>query len=258
MTKNLTKEQKESAILTTLIYVGLLLLFLVSGFSYTIPPPEYGLTVNFGTSSQGSGDVQPEESGEPAQQTPTPVTESNETQESSAQDEDIVTQEVEETLEAVDSDKGETGSSEQTEQEQQQISDELKNALDKFGQSENDGGSEGDDDVTGDKGQEDGVPDGDSYVGRGLGDGNYFLGDRAALDKPKPLYECQKEGKVVVDIMVDRNGKTVSATVGKGTTNTAECLTRRAIEAALKTKWQAKNSAPLQQKGKITYHFILR
>lgn len=257
MTQNLTKEQKESAILTTLIYLGLLFVFLFAGFSYTIPPPEYGLTVNFGTSTVGSGDVQPEESGEPAEQTPTPVTEANVSQESSAQDEEIATQNVEETIEAIDSDQGKTGSSPEAVQ-QQQISDQLKNALEKFGQSENDGGSEGNDHLPGDKGQKDGVPDGDSYVGGGLGDGNYYLGDRAALDKPKPIYECQEEGKVVVDIQVDRNGKTVSATVGKGTTNSADCLTRRALEAALKTKWQAKNSAPLQQKGRITYHFILR
>ena len=66
--------------------------------------------------------------------------------------------------------------------------------------------------------------------GNGIG-GGYSLGNRRAISKPAPKYTCNEEGKVVVEVSVDRNGKTVSAIEGiKGTTNTAKCLLERSLE----------------------------
>ena len=121
-------------------------------------------------------------------------------------------------------------------------------------------GGEGNDDVAGDKGKITGDPNADGYYGNGGGGGNgdYLLGNRKPLSKPKPKYICNEEGLVVVRIEVDVNGKVIKATPGvKGSTNTASCLMSQAKEAALKTRWQADANAPSKQVGTIKYRFSL-
>ena len=66
------------------------------------------------------------------------------------------------------------------------------------------------------------------------------------------------EGKVVVIITVDRSGNVINAIPGaKGSTTLNKQLLQRAKAAALKTKFNPKQSAPTNQQGKIIYHFIL-
>ena len=98
-------------------------------------------------------------------------------------------------------------------------------------------------------------------LGNGTGgsgnSGNYQLGTRSALERPKPRYDCEGEGIVVVKVYVDRNG-TVTRADGqgqKGSTTSEECLIRRAQEAALKTRWQGDPSALELQVGSIRYSF---
>jgi hypothetical protein len=95
--------------------------------------------------------------------------------------------------------------------------------------------------------------------GSGIGSGSgYSLGNRKALNKPQPDYTCQEQGRVAVQVSVDRNGKTISVTAGvQGTTNTAKCLLDQARIAAMNTKWQADPDAPEKQVGKIIYTFSL-
>lgn len=88
--------------------------------------------------------------------------------------------------------------------------------------------------------------------------GGYSLGNRKALNKPAPNYTCQEQGKVAVQVTVDRNGNTISVTAGvQGTTNTARCLLDQAKIAAMNTKWQPDGDAPEKQVGKIIYTFSL-
>ncbi|MDI9310564.1 MAG: hypothetical protein QM535_10140 [Limnohabitans sp.] len=96
-------------------------------------------------------------------------------------------------------------------------------------------------------------------TGSGSGGGSgYSLGNRKALSKPQPNYTCNEEGKVVVEVTVDKNGNTISANPGiKGTTNTASCLLQQAKIAAMNTKWQSSADAPERQVGKIVYMFSL-
>lgn len=121
-------------------------------------------------------------------------------------------------------------------------------------------GGEGDDNQPGDKGQETGDPNASGYYGIG-GDGsggNYQLGNRRAVTRPKPTYDCNEEGRVVVSISVDQTGRVISAQPGaKGTTNSASCLLSRAREAALKTKFNPDSNAPSKQVGQIIYNFTL-
>jgi hypothetical protein len=84
------------------------------------------------------------------------------------------------------------------------------------------------------------------------------LGNRKALNKPKPNYTCNEQGVVVVQISVDQNGTVIAANPGvRGTTNAAKCLLEQAKIAAMNTKWQADPAAPSKQVGKIIYSFNL-
>lgn len=96
--------------------------------------------------------------------------------------------------------------------------------------------------------------------GNGLGNGSgYSLGGRKALSKPAPVYNCNEEGVVVVQITVDQNGNVTEAKPGaRGTTNTASCLASQARIAAMKTKWEPSPTGAEKQVGTIRYNFSLK
>ena len=54
-----TSHERNSAKITTLLMLILVLLLFVTGPPYMDPPVEYGVAVNFGTSNVGSGNIQP-------------------------------------------------------------------------------------------------------------------------------------------------------------------------------------------------------
>ncbi|MDR3246150.1 MAG: TonB family protein [Prevotellaceae bacterium] len=75
---------------------------------------------------------------------------------------------------------------------------------------------------------------------------------------PLPAYNSQSQGKVVVEVTVNQDGKVTKATaIGKGTTVTDSKLWKAAEEAALKAKFNVKKDAPISQLGTITYEFRL-
>ena len=122
-------------------------------------------------------------------------------------------------------------------------------------------GSEGDDSRAGDKGQPDGDPYATSYdgsPGSGSGTGGYGLNGRSLVSKGQVKQECNEEGRVVVKIIVDRNGNVVSAEPGvKGTTNNSRCLLDPAKKTALKHKWNLDSKAPPEQVGFVVVNFKL-
>ena len=88
---------------------------------------------------------------------------------------------------------------------------------------------------------------------------SYDLQGRGFQLLPKPKYDYQGEGKIVVEVSVDRSGKVTQATPGaKGSNTLDEYLLTVAKEAALKATFEPKPGAPLIQKGTITYNFILK
>ncbi len=133
-----------------------------------------------------------------------------------------------------------------------------------------DGGSGGEG-VTGKEGNQgslEGSPDsqnrtGGATGGNGEGEGNgkgkginFNLGGRKSLSLPKPDYLKQKQGIVVVEVTVDRQGKVTKAIPGaKGTTTLDEDLHKAAVKAALTAKFDVSENAPAYQKGTITYVF---
>ncbi len=124
-------------------------------------------------------------------------------------------------------------------------------------------GGEGDDNTAGDKGQPDGDPYATSYYGSpgsgsGSGTGGYGLNGRSLVGKGKVQQECNEEGRVVVKITVDRNGKVINATPGvKGTTNSHPCLMEPAKKTAFLHKWNLDSKAPNQQTGFVVVNFKL-
>ncbi|UOY05110.1 energy transducer TonB [Muricauda sp. SCSIO 64092] len=120
-------------------------------------------------------------------------------------------------------------------------------------------GSEGDDDRAGDKGRPEGNPYATSYYGApGAGTGGYGLNGRSLVSKGKVQQECNEDGRVVVRIVVDRNGKVIKATPGvKGTTNNAPCLLEPAKKTAFLHQWNLDSNAPSQQVGFVVVNFKL-
>ena len=122
-------------------------------------------------------------------------------------------------------------------------------------------GSEGDDSRSGDKGSPDGDPYATSYYGapgNGSGTGGYGLNGRSLVNKGKVPQECNESGRVVVKIVVDRNGKVISATPGvRGTTNNSSCLLEPAKKTAFMHKWNLDSNAPSKQVGYVVVNFKL-
>lgn len=154
----------------------------------------------------------------------------------------------------------------EAEERQRQAEEAKKKKLDALigGIGKSDGeasGSEGDDNRAGDKGQPDGDPYATTYYGApgsGSGGSSYGLNGRSLASKGKVQQECNEDGRVVVKIVVDRNGRVVQATPGvKGTTNNAACLLEPARKTALLHRWNPDSKAPAQQIGFVVVNFKL-
>ena len=92
-----------------------------------------------------------------------------------------------------------------------------------------------------------------------MGGIDFSLEGRNPESLPKPEYNYQVEGKVVVEITVDKYGNVTKAEAGmKGSTTLNDKLLRAARKAALNAKFDPKPDAPAYQKGTITYYFRLQ
>ena len=292
-----TRHKKKSFTLTTALLSVLLLLLFYIGLTYMDPPIENGISVNFGTMEFGMGDQQPKEKirSEPLDIPEPPNIQEEEAQEAVPEEvqeevvekeqpaEKVLTQESEESIKikqqqeakrkadaAAKKAKAEADRivrEKREAEEQKRKEQEAKKAeLDKLmgGLNKSDGsatGSEGDDNKSGDKGQPDGDPYATSYYGSpgsGSGTGGYGLNGRSLVSKGKVQQECNQEGRVVVKIVVDRNGKVISAIPGvKGTTNNNPCLLEPAKKTAFMHKWNLDSNAPSQQVGFVVVNFKL-
>lgn len=275
-----TIHEKNSARITALITIILLVLLFVVGTTYMDPPEEYGVAVNFGTTDFGKGNVQPKKliKSEPKEieKLPQPDVAKAEPTKSSETKEEVLTadnseeiaikkqKEAEAKAKAIADAKAKAEADRIAKEKREQ--EEKKKKLDALigGVSKSEGsetGSEGNDNKAGDKGQ----LNGDPYApykgtpGSGSGGIGYGLNGRG-----KPSYKmvdgCENEyGLVVVNIVVNQSGNVIEATPGvKGTTNISECLRKAAKKFALTCKWPANSKAPRRQYGKISVNFTPR
>lgn len=275
-----TKHERNSAKITALIMLILVLLVFVVGPDYLDPPTEYGVAVNFGATDYGTGNVQPnkpiklepKEINKPTEETPT---ESKPEEAIVDKVEDVVTQESEESIkirkqkEAKAKAKAEAERIErekrEAEEKKRKEQEEKKKKLDALmgGIGKSDGetaGSEGDDSQVADKGQPDGNPYANSYYGgpgSGSGGIGYGLNGRGEPTKSKVIPKCNEEGKVVVEVHVNQQGKVTKAIPGRKGTTGALCLFDAAKKTALTYKWPQDNKAPTRQIGFVIVNFSI-
>lgn len=97
--------------------------------------------------------------------------------------------------------------------------------------------------------------------GGGGVDSEYSVGNRTLVGRlplPSTDYGKNKQGKVVVEIMVNEDGAVTSATYrAKGSTTSDNQLVRVAIEAARKARF-THGSSDIPEMGTITYTFKLQ
>jgi outer membrane biosynthesis protein TonB len=270
-----TKHEKDSAKITALITVILLLLLFVVGPPYMDPPIEYGVAVNFGNSNVGSGKIQPKK---PVKSEPKKVEEQPKVEESQPESakpkeikEEVITQDTEESIAIKKQKAAEAKALAEAKAEaeriarEKRIQEEKRKKLDALigGVSKSDGdttGSEGNDNQAGDKGQLDGNPYAPSYFGdpgAGSGGKGYGLGGRGKATFTKVIPDCQEEGRVVVEIHVNKSGRVVKAIPGKKGTTGDSCLFEAAKKTALSHKWPADSKAPTTQIGWVEVNFSL-
>lgn len=238
----------------TLLFHGTIIVLLaIFGFTTELPlPGEKGVEINLGYYDQGTGEVQPKQ---PASR-PASSQASN-----SRQPEEVATQQTEDA--PVISQPSEQQPSQQTSNTDNQQQTPKENQVNQQllfpGNTQSEGGSEGNTDEQGDQGRPGGNPDAARYDGPSGGNGstNYKLSGRYAVSLPEPSKDFEEQGKVVVKIWVNREGQVTHAVPGqKGSTTTDSRLYMLAKQAALRATFSKKNDAPDMQTGTITYYFV--
>lgn len=84
----------------------------------------------------------------------------------------------------------------------------------------------------------------------------YYLEDRYHRSLPIPVYLTRHGGKIIVDIVVNRQGEVISAEPRKNPSVRDEDLYTYAKAAASRTLFNAAPNAPARQNGTIHYTFI--
>ncbi|HRY98076.1 MAG TPA: TonB family protein [Bacteroidales bacterium] len=258
------ERDRRAGLIGTILFHGLIVagLFFLSLNTPLPLPGEEGVEVDLGYSDQGMGDIQP--------LTPPPTSSPQESQPNEAVEE-VSTQDIEESVALPEKPKEKPRQQPKPNTEPVKEAPKQKEpekpkvdprALYTGSQSGTSGqGSQGVTGQAGDQGKPTGSPGSGQYDGQG-GSGNgvsYSLGGRKADHLPKPSATFSESGTVVVNIWVDRYGKVTKAVAGaRGTTTASPVLRRLAEEAALRARFNAQMDAPEEQRGTITYHFLIK
>jgi colicin import membrane protein len=265
------EENNKGLLGTILFHVVIVLLIIFLGFTTPLPlPDEEGILINFGTEQDGLGFFEPSQ---PSVSQPASVS-----QPVSSEEPDILTQEIEEAPaitppkpqpqpEAKQEPEKKPEPVETKTVEQPKVEEVPERQVNQRAlypgrtttptTSQSEGVTTG----TGNQGSPVGSPDSGSRVGsdsqgdKGI---SFSLEGRIPVSLPKPDYNIQQQGIVVVEVTVDKQGNVTQAIPGvRGSTTINEYLMNSARRAALRSKFDVKPDAPAFQKGTITYHFIL-
>tara|TARA_B100000767_G_scaffold260903_1_gene271972 strand:+ start:3453 stop:4235 length:783 start_codon:yes stop_codon:yes gene_type:complete len=253
------------------------------GLSYFDPPISYGMEVSFGTSSEGKRTTQLKNSSKKLQQQEVKL--KTETLKSIPNITELKTPKVLSQKEAsiplankntqkklnlkvsesVDLEKEINTEVEKEEPPEPFVSKSTKQVLSNLFNNTNKSletnQSDGNDEVSGVKGETEGSPYASSYYGKagigGKGTG-FGLNGRNLQNQGSVIQECNEEGIVVVRISVDKFGNVFAAEAGvKGTTNSHPCLLAPAEKTAYLHKWFSDPNAPSKQTGFVVVNFKL-
>jgi len=269
------KDKRKSIIIAFLIYSALAVVFFFVGLKYPDPPLEEGgveiSMADFGFDDQGIGEIEPAQS-QAIQEIENPVTsfpsepqpiieEAIVTQDESEvaiKDEEIKEENpVEEEVQNEEIKDAEPEETKPIEEPKPEIDDRLKSALgawDQPAESTSEGTQEN---TNGNEGTVEGKKDGKGTFG---GNGSSFeLGGRSMTSGPKFGEKPKEEGTVVLNIWVDRDGNVTRTTQNLGeSTTTSQHLFNLAKSAAIKAKFNLAQDGPPEQRGIMTFIFILR
>lgn len=84
---------------------------------------------------------------------------------------------------------------------------------------------------------------------------SFSLPNRSKVYIPIPVYLCEVDGKIVVNVTVNANGNVTDAYINTSSTSSNECLIEHALEYARQSKFSADPSRE-SQIGSITFNFI--
>ena len=266
-----TPVKYRNGLIGTILFHGMIMfLLLYMAFRTPLPlPAEQGILVDFGSTNTGFGNYEPPMS-DPApvraQPQPTPAAERAE--------EVNLTQDIEEAV-ALPEKKKPKETPKETKPAPKEVKPTTKpveqpKPIERSvnqqalypgrGSSTSTAASQGEAGGQGNQGVSTGAPDVHVYGEGGDSGGNGFaLSGRALQGRlPIPEYKSQEQGKVVVDIIVDKNGTVTKATAGaKGSTTLDKTLLDAAEKAARSAKFNRKPDSP-EQHGTITYIFKIQ
>ena len=242
----------KSGIGTAIIMALIAVVLLAFGYDPPDPPiPEEGVEVNIGDSDFGQGDD------------PNPASEASSYAPPAAQNQ-VATQHTEPSVSMPSTPNLGTVTNPAA-QEQPQVENKEpeinKNALFTGRRNRtNQGGtgSEGNTSGAGNQGNPNGTPNSNNYNGNGGSGSNFSLKGRSAVSLPKPDYNSNQQGKIVIDIWVNQQGQ-VTRVEGpaQGSTLTNSAMVEQAKKAARKARFNADTKALEEQKGSITYIFTI-
>ena len=284
-------ERKKGLIGTILIHALVIGILFVFGFSVPVIEPEEGILVNFGFDETGLGSIEPSIAAAAPEDYSPPV--ASNTSAETVDEDPLLTQDFEEAPEVREVDpqaeirrqqeieaerirqaelEAERIRQEQIEIERQRVLEEQRRQTEivdrtrnAFANAQNVGTASTSEGIAGGTGNQ-GSPNGSvesTNRGEGTGLGNsgvsYSLEGRGVQSLPLPNYNYQGEGKVVVEVRVDKSGTVTQANPGKpGSTTNDDYLLKAAQEAAMKTKFEERPNATAPfQIGTITYNFKL-
>ena len=262
------KDRIQALVGTIIFHVVLAVCFLLFGLSTPLPlPEEEGVLVTLGYGDEGTGFTQPLAA--------TPPSPASQPSQPASEVEDVASQEVDESVyipSEPEQPRAEPPSPESTrrqptpettqaspepepEEPRQQVDQRaLFPGADQRSTERQDQGQTG---SPGNQGRPEGAIDGEGFEGVGQGGVEFSLTGRRANFLPIPDYTAQAQGRVVVTIIVNRQGQVVRATAGaRGTTTSNQTLWRLAEDAARRARFDVSVNAPQEQTGTITYNFI--
>ena len=269
--KMATPVNYKNGLFGTCLFHGLILVILLQmAFRTPLPlPAEQGILVDFGNSDTGFGEFEPP-MGDPA-----PVQSQPATSTANQLEQQTLTQDVEESTALPSNPQPRERPRETTRETPRETQNETprdtppveatrpaERTVDARamypgrGDASSTATSQGEAGGQGNQGVPTGAPNVHVY-GEGIDVGGGLAGRGVVGGLPKPAYNVQEQGVVVVSITVDRDGNVTEATSGaRGTTTLNRVLLDAAERAARQTKF-SRNPNVVEQKGTISYTFKL-
>lgn len=245
--------KQKSGIITAAVVILIAVVLISFGYDPPDPPiPEDGVEVNVGDGDFGFGDD------------PMPTSQASSYAPPSAQNQ-VATQQTESSL-AMPNTTNQGNVTNPAAQEQQKVENKEpeinRNALFPGKRNQNNtqsgSGSQGQSTGTGDQGNPNGTQGSRNYTGDGGSGTNYRLTGRNAVSLPRPTYNTNLQGKIVIDIWVNQQGQVVRVDgPAQGSTIANSAMVEQAKQAARKARFNADSKALDEQKGSITYIFTL-